>query len=283
MDLRRRFVFRGNAAAIGGRIVRPSDIVLESGTASSLTVAGGRSQSRTSGQQFGEFIKHGPASTFAEGLFDDLKQEIELTLGHVPEDSLTTSTRVRAEVSDLHVGVKPRLTISRLRASLSSKSPAGSGEPSIAVDSDTAIEGAAIGDCPLMVNVNALPFQKHDTRSKLLAAADDPAFVKEFGDCLFMKSGVAGAPAPPAGRLVQGGGITYATVIGSLKWAGDPYPGATIDHNVITVPDYGRIFFGELLITDVSRRLTLLRFELGSPDGGFVACAEVESNGSWST
>jgi hypothetical protein len=283
MDLRRRFVFRGNAAAIGGRIVRPSDIVLESSTASSLTVAGGRSLARSAGQQFGEFIKLGAAATLAEGLFDDLKQEIELTLGRVPEDSLTTSTHVRAEVSDLQVGVKPRLTVSRLRASLSSKSPAGSGEPSIAVDGETAIEGAAIGDCPLILDLNLLPFQKHDTRSKLLAAADDPEFVREFGDCLFMKSGVAGAPAPPTGRLIQGGGTTYATVIGSIKWAGDPYPGAKIDQNMIVVPDYGRIFFGELLITDLSRRLTLLRFELGSPDGGFVACAEVESNGSWST
>jgi hypothetical protein len=33
----------------------------------------------------------------------------------------------------------------------------------------------------------------------------------------------------------------------------------------------------------VSRRLTMLRLELGSPVGGAVACAEVETNGIWST
>jgi hypothetical protein len=38
MELRRRFIFRGNAAAIGGRIVRPTDVVIDSSTASSLTV-----------------------------------------------------------------------------------------------------------------------------------------------------------------------------------------------------------------------------------------------------
>ena len=42
------------------------------------------------------------------------------------------------------------------------------------------------------------------------------------------------------------------------------------------------MFFGELLVTDLSRRLTLLRLELGSPVGGAVAAAEVESNGTWS-
>ena len=43
MDLRRRFIFRGNAVALGGRIVRPQDLMIESSVASSLTVVGGRS------------------------------------------------------------------------------------------------------------------------------------------------------------------------------------------------------------------------------------------------
>ena len=68
----------------------------------------------------------------------------------------------------------------------------------------------------------------------------------------------------------------------SIHWAGDPYPGAEIEHHSIIVRDFGRIFFGELLVTDLSRRLTMLRFELGSPVGGSAACAEVESNGTWS-
>ena len=37
----------------------------------------------------------------------------------------------------------------------------------------------------------------------------------------------------------------------------------------------------EIFITDVSRRLTMMRLQLGSPDGGMVAAAEVETNGSW--
>jgi hypothetical protein len=282
MDLRRRFVFRGNAAAIGGRIVRPKDLMIESSVASSLTVAGGRSQARVGDTHFGDFIAFQAASTSAEGVFDDLKQQIELTHQRVAEDSLTTSTRVNADVAGLQVGNKPKLTIKRLHAALASKSPAGSGEPAISPSNDTVLDGVAIDGHVLVVELALALFQKYDTRAKLLTAADDPNFVRESGDCLFMKSAFTGNPARPSGRLLHSSGTTYATIVKSIKWSGEPYPKATIDHNVVTVPNFGKIFFGELLITDLSRRLTLLRLELGSPDGGAVAAAEVESNGTWS-
>ncbi|MDQ3212335.1 MAG: hypothetical protein M3Q85_06660, partial [Acidobacteriota bacterium] len=94
MNLRRRFIFRGNAAAIGGRIVRPVDLMIESSTASSLTVVGGRSEARASATRFGEWVSFGSASTSAEGVFDELEQQVALTYHRVAEDALTTSTRV---------------------------------------------------------------------------------------------------------------------------------------------------------------------------------------------
>lgn len=282
MDLRRRFIFRGNAAAIGGRIVRPADLLIDSHVASSLTVAGGRSSAKVGATRFGELISFGSAATSAEGVFDDLKQHVEFTNHRLAEDSMTTTTRVSAEVTALAVGNKPKLTVKRILASLTSRSPTGSGEPPIAVGSDTVIEGASIGGHELIVDLSVPLFQQHDTRSKLLAAADDPRFVRESGDSLFMTASFSGTPAPRAARLLQGSGTTYATIVKAIRWAGDPLPGAKIDHHSIVVPDFGRIFFGELLITDLSRRLTMVRLELGSPDGGAVACSEVESNGTWS-
>lgn len=282
MDFRRRFIFRGNAAAVGGRIVRPSDTLLDAGVASSLTVAGGRSTARAGATRLGEWVNFGAATTSAEGVFDDVKQHIERTYHRVREDALSMTTRVHAEVTSFAVEGKPRLTVKRLHAAIVSKSPLGSGEPAIAVGSETAIDGVEIGGHGLIVELEVPLFQKYDTRSKLLAAADDPRFVKESGDCLFMKASFSGTPAPPQGRLVHSCGTTYATIVKSIRWSGEPYPGANIDHHSVTVPDFGKMFFGELLVTDLSRRLTLLRLELGSPEGGDVACAEVESNGTWS-
>ena len=283
MDLRRRFIFRGNAAAIGGRIVRPADIVLDSITASSLTVAGGRSQARAGVARFGELVSFASAMTSAEGVFDDVQKQIDFTNGKVAEDALTTSTHVIADVTGLSVGDKPKLTVKHLRATVHSKSPTGSGEPGIALGSDTAIDGAVIDGHALVVELAVPLFQELDTRAKLLTACDDPEFVRDSGDCLFMKQASGGAAAPPAGRLQYGAGTIYATIVKSIKWAGEPLAGAKIDQHLVIVPDFGRIFFGELLITDLSRRLTMLRLELGSPIGGAVACVEVESNGTWST
>lgn len=282
MDLRRRFIFRGNAAAIGGRIVRPQDLILENTVASSLTVVGGRSTS--SGGRFApsDYIGYDSATTVAEGVFDDLKQQIELSYQRVHEDALTMTTQVSAAVNGLHVGTKPRFVAQTLVATLVSRSPRGSGEPSIAVDAATTIAGVSIDGHSLNVQLATSTFQKYDTRAKLLAAADDPQFVKESGDSLLMRATVAGVPGPAAGRLIHACGNTYATIVRSITWAGDPYPGATIDHHVVTIPNFGKIYFGELLITELSRRLTLLRFELGSPDGGSAVAPEVDANGSWS-
>jgi hypothetical protein len=283
MELRRRFVFRGNAAAIGGRIVRPTDLILDSIATSSLTVVGGRSRERAAAAKFGEWVSFGEANTFAEGLFDDVQGQIDFTNGAVAEEYLSTSTRVSADVVGLTVGNRPRLTIKRLHAALNSKSPTGSGEPPIAVGADTLIEGVSVDGHALTIELNLPLFQQYDTLSKLMTASDDPRFVKESGDHFFMTQTAPGDAAPPPARLRYCNGVTQATIVKSIKWTGDPIPNARIDQHSVYVPNFGRMFFGELLISDLSRRLTLLRLELGSELGGAVACAEVETNGIWST
>jgi hypothetical protein len=280
MELKRRFIFHGNAAAFGGRLIRPVDIVLENSCAASLTVAGGRSRSQVGAQRFGDEVRFESASAFTEGLFDDPKAYEELSFQRGREDLLTTSTRVEAEVRSLVVGLKPQLTVARVHAALRSTSPAGSGETPVWPTEESAVEGLAIDGHKLIVELNTPMFQRYNTRSKLLAAADDPQFAREYGDCLFMRAAFEGRAVPPAGRVI-GCEYLHATIVKSIRWDGTPFPGSQIDLNLVIVPNFGRIFFGELLMTANSKRLTMMRMELGSPDGGFVACAEVEDNGTW--
>ena len=277
-----RFVFRGNAAAIGGRISRPTDLILESSAASSLTVVGGRSRSRVAGQAYGDYIRFGSAATVAEGVFVDAAQLVERTYDRVREDALKTTTTVSAEVVELTVGAKPRLSVKRLHAELHGQSPAAGGEPRIALAGATAIDGLAIDGHGLAVDVDMPAFQQYDTHAKLVAAADDPQFVRDHGGCFLTRS-VDGGQTSGRDRFVESRCAIYATIVKGVRWAGEPYPGARIDHNVVTVPEFGRIYLGEIIITDTSRRLTLLRLELGSPTGGYVAAGEVETNGSWSS
>jgi hypothetical protein len=278
MKIERRFVFRGGAAPVGGRISRPKDLVIEAGGASALTITGGRSRGELGRTRFGGFAAIGSATTFAEGLFDDRQQLRERTHGRVAEESLTTTTTVRAEVRQVLVGASPALRVEQLRAALVTLSPRASGEPSIRA-TELRIAGVDIGGHGLLVDLNTDVFDKYDTKAKLLTAADKPAFIREHGPSLLISPGADGKVSRPA--LVKGDGTIYATVVRQIRWKGKPYPGATIDHHVVDVPNFGRIFFGEIFIGDCGRRLTMLRLQLGSPVGGALAFDEVETNGGW--
>ena len=284
MELRQRFVFHGHAAAFGGHLIRPKDIVLESHGASALPVSGGRSVARLTRTSFDGFFEIESASTIAEGTFNDPAQFLERTHQRVAERTLTAVTTVNAEVTGLGVGRQPRMSVGRLRAALTARSPLGSGEPSIRVDRSVAVENVTVDGRALVVELDVDPFERFDTRSKLLAAADEPAFVQRSGALLYMKTPLDGhSPPPPAGRVVQTpAGYVFGTIVKSIRWSGDPFPGSTIDHNMVYIPGLGRFFFGELIVASDSRRLTMLRMELGSDTGGSASAADVQDNGMWS-
>jgi hypothetical protein len=226
MELRRRFAFRGNAAVFGGRIVRPEDVVLEMPGASSLGIVGGRSVSNINGTpaSFKDYVTFRSASTFAEGVFTDLKGLIALSNHEVSEDSLKSATRVKAEVRTLTVGRKKRLAAERLAAEMRSQSPTGSGEPPITLG-DVAITGVKIDGFELKVELETEVFNENSTRAKLLTAADTPAFVKKYGQQhFFMKTAFEGRPvAPRTGRLVAGtvagSDTVYSTIVKSITSA----------------------------------------------------------------
>jgi hypothetical protein len=281
MDNKRRFIFCANAAAFGGHLIRPKDIVFEAPSASSLTVSGGRSVGRIGATRFDEYLSIESASTFAEGLFEDRKQFLEFTYHRVEEDSLTAVTHVSAEVNGFVVGKKPRLTIKRMKADLRAHSPLGSGQAAVRVG-DVALEGIDIDGYRLVVELDTAPFQRFDTHAKLLVAADDPAFVKASGDSLFMRTPRAGeSNPPPAGRLIESCGTIYATIVKSIRWDGPEFPGSSIEYNKVVLPEFGRAYFGELLIAQQSRRLTMVRLALGSDGGGSASGADAQDNGSW--
>jgi len=290
MDFTSRFLFHGNAAALGGRIVRHDDkavdYVINANCECSLMPVGGRSELTIKGKEFGGgLVRFGSASTFAEGIFEDHGRLVEASRGAVPEHELVALTKLSAEVRDVEIGVKPKLKIARVSASLQSRSPRGSGQPSITpVDKDheTAIEGVTIDGHELIVELNLPIYRQYDTHAKLLTAADDADFVEEHGHCLFLRSGVDRRSPPQHGRLVTSPHGIHGTIVKALRWKDGGLPGAEIDHNSVKVPNFGTIFFGELMIGDRSRRLTMARVRLGSPTGGEVALSNTEPNGSWS-
>ena len=280
MHLPRRFVFRAHASAIGGRLYRPIDLPLASPAAAALTVSGGVSEARAARVSCRPFLSAGEAIARVEGGYDDRAQAVAWTHGRLDEDEMTTVTTAFCAVRDLRVA-RARLTIRRLQAGLVSRSAGSGSESSIALARATAIDGVAIDGHPLAVTIDHAPFEQLDTRAKLVAAAAGPRFAHRYGGNFLMTTALAGRRAPKRPRLADEGGLILATIVSSVAWKRRPHPKARIEGHTVVVPDFGRIYFGEMFIAADARRLTLLRLKLGSPEGGNGTVTEVETNGSW--
>jgi hypothetical protein len=51
---------------------------------------------------------------------------------------------------------------------------------------------------------------------------------------------------------------------------------------MVRIPGWGRAYFGEVLLNQGSRRLTMIRGKLGSADGGDFGGGDVQDGGTWS-
>jgi hypothetical protein len=254
--------------------------VLDPKCASALPVTGGRTSSRIKGRSFGRFVSFGSALTSAEGLVQNPKHAVAISRGLIERENASTATHVRAEVSKLAVGTRPKLMVKRIVAVLEARSAPIGQETSVTVNSHSSIEGVSIGGHGLAIKLSASLFQRCDTCAKLLAetAAPTPRFAKAHARHLLGRIGGASEPPGDAHDYIA----MHGTIVKSIHWTGKPYPGATIDGHVVTVPNFGRIFFGEVAVAKMSRRLTMLRLELGSPVGGDAAFGDVQDNGTWS-
>ena len=137
-----------------------------------------------------------------------------------------------------------------------------------------------IGGNALTVNLNVAFFQKYDTRSKVLAAADDHKSFSSNKYSLRHRRDRSKGSRLTGVRLVQRDGVIYTTIVKELSWEGKPFPVRDRRAQVI-VKNFGTVFFGELFIASSERRLTMVRFELGSPVGGYADVGDVASNGSF--
>lgn len=305
MPTMRRYLFHGHAAALGGRIVRMGEgkqaQLVKDGfidlPASSLTVVGGRSSAKLSGGQLtgtaAKVVRFTAASTFSEGVFDDLKGHFAATMGERALESLTTTTRVGAEVQGLEVGLEGnvRMRVQRVSGGFTSKSATASAETPVRLDPGTTFDGVTFIDkdgksYTLVVEVEPSVFQDQDTYTKLTSAASDAKFARKYGHTLFLDPATAGVKAAPQAPTLKrtDGGAVQGTIIKPLRWKGPEFPGSRIDpatRHSVYVPGLGTLFFGEINIDRQARRVTMIRGELGSPAGGGFAACDYQDNGGW--
>jgi hypothetical protein len=273
MELTRRFIFNGSAAAFGGRFVRPEDVVLASSGGSALPTVGGRSDWRDRDIKIGKSFRIARAETSATGLVDNLRDAVKATHGRLTAEALTATTTVSARVRGLEVGgaaplkkgdePEPLMSVSDVTATLVSRSAQPGHESSVIVGdaaiSTVTFDSPVHGRYKLDVAIDIAPFKRCDTRAKIVA---DSSILQKHGDK----------------------DLVFSTIVKELVWQrGRAYPGAKpVGTNGVYIPNLGRFYFGELLIQFSTRRLTMIRMELGSPTGGSGSVGDVDTNGTWS-
>jgi hypothetical protein len=259
MPIERRFLFHGHAAGVAAHIRRPTDEVIPIHAASSLPVTGGLSEMTAEGKQY-KYVGFDSAYTRAHGTYDDPQAAIDITLHKRTPASVPATTHVVSEVKGLRI--LDNVRVGRVRAEMKSHSPRTDDDETSVDPEGSAIEQLFVNGVELVVTLNENFFCKHNTKDKL-----DKAI--QAGD-------------KDASRFcsLDSAGLLYATLVDSLKWAGTPPGGVTIDGNVVTIPNFGELHLAELFVKAHSRRLTMLRAELGSPTGGHATAGSIESNGN---
>jgi hypothetical protein len=274
MNPAKQFFYHAHGSALGGVITRPIEKTIEdSASATSLPLTGGHSLAKSNGYKLQhdpkDIISHTAASTEVSGR---------------NETDGSYTTEITSVVEGLNVyGV---VTADRIVAHLTSKHNDGGAEGSV-VPTGSGFLNLKISDYPVEVELDPSLFVENDTIDKFKKKHKQDAAFRAMVRKRFLWGDVdKSAPdwlqqrykwVTPPDALPESKGIVPCSLVKSIKCN---CPGVQIFGNVIIVPEFGKIFLGEILLKEGARRLTMMRLEMGSPVGGSVVACDVEGNGT---
>ena len=277
LQLRRRFVFRGNAAAFGGRFVRPDDVFLEMPGASSLSVVGGRSVASF----------RGPAEE-VQGLSElRLRHDVRRRQVRRSQEGDRADPRQGARRDAGHLDARPRRDQSADRRTPRNGSRSAGWWPSFArpvlrrrrqrTDHSSRRGRHRRPGHRRLRAAGHLRFQRvRRTRYARQAGCGWSRRPRSRSSTARSSSPIARDRSRSASRS------TRRSPPGSSGRARRIRRAEIVANNLVVVKDFGKIFFGEILINAGSRRLTLMRLELGSDGGGQAGGPDVDINGGFS-
>jgi hypothetical protein len=268
-----RFVFHGNAVAAGTVIrsirQKPFDRLIPVQGQSSLPTIGGHSESFVQGSDasLAEFFSYGEVRTRADGILD-------------PGGALTTlSTSVQnvrvvnrpspGEAEDLRpIEFKAERLALEMRSTYPRKGP-----PRIEFITRPQFQGITLDNLPVEIKLRQ-EFLDLTTMAELDERfRRDEKFFAEFHNAFMY----ADPRKPPkfGDAIPTMNEYAVTSIVESIRWNNYDYG------HVITRVGFGTIFFGEMLINQYNRRVTLVRIKAGSDMQMEVSLAEGDPNGTW--
>jgi hypothetical protein len=278
----KRFIFNGAAVALAAHIRRPNDLFIRAVAPTALPVTGGLAEVQASGQNFHEIISFESASSRTLGDFADIHSAAGFTNGNHGQNGLSTHTFVESSVDGLKIDVpldtgKGRRVFAVKQLHIRLESASDRRNPIAFRSLETTFTEVSVDGVPLKVNTVADVFSQHETKAKLVQRYEkDGDFRKRYGNLFFPTGGPTGRNEIPNSK-----GMIYGTVVTGLEWQGKrPDKTDVIGTNRLKIEGLGTLYFGEIFIEENYRRVTLIRFQLGSSYGGDMSACEAQGNGS---
>jgi hypothetical protein len=269
--------YHADASALGGTLTRPINEIIPLQAPLSLSPAGGHATATANGADFPfpEIIKFDTAYTLVSG-----------SLSPKPDHGWTTV--VTAVVEGLNV--LNVVTADRVVAQVSTDHPLEGYDPTVTF-LGTEIDGLKIAGCEVGVDLDTSICDQGESgsypsgpcisnRTFLSKAADqyrrmnDPANLPEWVTDRIVPDWIKQRYVWNNAQVAAKGGVVCSVVKGiNGQFSGRPFG------NVCDVPNFGRVFLGELLVDCKSYRLTMIRLELGCLADGHATFSTATING----
>ncbi|SRR5216683_3949936 len=247
----RTYHYHANAHVLSAQFKRPVDHLIELQGATSLPTIGGHGNSRVENFRFKEFVTFGKGYSHVSGS------------KHESNDSHTTL--VTSSVEDLNI--LDVVTADRVVARLASSHHLDHAEPRVTMVG-TRFENLRIAGCPIDATLDLDLFERlltfEDARKEFQSNAD---FRKMAEDPFH------------TGQPVKAPEIHGALLCSCVKEMKTTCPGVKRVGHAFIVPEFGKVFLGEVLFQHGRRTLTMIRLELGSPVSGTGTIVQATTNG----
>jgi len=248
-----RFLYSAQAVGAGGRITLPYNETIEIQASVALPIIGGQGSARVDNFRYRNIFSFRSAESHVVGSYS--------------ANDKAYGTLAMCAVEG--VNVLDVVTCDRLVARITTKHPDDGSEPTI-IPLGSRFENLRIAGHPIEVNLELGLFCQLGTFGKLTEgyARDEGVKAQIRRLSLFER---------PDGGLPESRGIIGC----SLAPAPEKLPpGLTPKGLAIYVPHFGTVYLAEFFITPTSRRLMMLRVELGCSVGGGVGAECAGGNGS---
>ena len=273
------FFFHGHGVGLGGVITRPFQHLIDSKGAASLPITGGKATAA-----FGKHVVPDVKDPKSADLPKVVSIEETLTevQGTLDADNVYR-TRVTTTVHGLNV--RDRVTADLVVAKLLTEHYPNEDEPRISV-AGSEIKNLKVDGVPVEVDFHLSLFEEHNTHAKFKNRFDDDANFRTQMRRQFLWGDVDGDGVPDfleeqykftnaQKSLPESKGIVPCSVVKGVKGG----KGFRAFNHVLVIPDFGKLFLGELLMQPQARQLTMMRFELGSPVAGRISVSGGQGNG----